>query len=261
MFSRIAALPLLFLCAFPAPQRIAAQKHAFGDRSLAASLLNAAIPLPTSTLRQGNYGDEPATRFRFELQYSRSAATAASPLLIVGMRSDHPSSDTNVRGLGVVGVRLGFAPEQQRQGGRLPAAVELQVGTRIPRLALDSRTPDVGIDLVAGWSGLDDHVRGTLGVRIPVEYGWDLGSNRVLLSGTPTVAWGHVRFRECENLGYGDNCGDLGVQLEFGRTRFLLAGGATLDLAAAGLSLSLGTQHLLAVGHTPRFALALAWAP
>jgi hypothetical protein len=259
--SRVPVLVLFLACHLGGGEQLAAQKHRITDRSLTASLLSAAVPLPSTTLRA--WGDEEVAeaRHRVELQLSHSLGAAVSPLLIVGVRADQPVRDSTGVGAAVFGLRLGFAPEAARGGSGMPTALEVQIGGRRLNHLRDPAWPDLGLDVVVGWSGLDETTQGTVGVRVPVELARPLGRSRLLLSAAPAAAWGHVRFRECVNLGPDDGCGDLGMQLEFGRTRFLLAGGATLDIVPARVALSVGTQQLMVARQRPRLAVGMTWAP
>jgi hypothetical protein len=86
----------------------------------------------------------------------------------------------------------------------------------------------------------------------------DDGRARVGLLLAPTMAWGRLLFRTCEDRGPGDNCGDLGLQLDLGRTRYLLAGGVGLHAPRHALTLSIGAQRLFAQGQPVRASVAVA---
>jgi hypothetical protein len=258
--SRPAAM--LLLGALTLPCALAAQKHAVTDQSLASSLLAASVPFPSAPQRLWADSLDSTERVRFEFGYSRLVlGGAASPLMIGGIRWDHPQRDSTGHSAAVVGLRFGFQPMEEAREGRFPAAVELHAGARSLGFVEGSRRPDVGFDIVVGWSNLGERTNGSLGLRFPVEVTRRNGWGRLTFGVVPTVAWGHIRFRSCEDRGRGDNCGDLGIQLEFGRTRFLLAGGMSVGLDPAGLAISVGTQQLLAAGQDPRLALGLSWTP
>jgi hypothetical protein len=255
--------PLLLLAALLLlPSPLGAQKHPVTDRALSTSLMAAATPFPSSPHRM--WGDTLTApgRVRLELGYSRIVlGEIPLPLLVLGVRTDFLYSDSAGLSGGLTGLRVAFPTTRGTRDGGLPAAVEVHAGFRTLSHLDRPALPDVGLDFVAGWSNLAENTNGAFGIRAPVEWVRPNPRGRLTLGIAPTIAWGHIRFRGCEDTGPGDNCGDLGIQLEFGRTRFLLAGGMSLGLAPSGLSLSLGTQQLLAAGQDPRLALALAWTP
>ncbi len=172
----------------------------------------------------------------------------------------HRDSATANMSAGSAGVLLGFRMPDDLNARPTLSMVELQTGV-VGRLhPLNPVVHNAGLELAAGWGNLERDLTGTLGLRLPLEHVYRSERLRVSLSAVPTMAWGHIRFRGCENLRSGDNCGDLGIQLEFGRTRFLMAGGVGIGLEPAGITLSVGMQRLMAAGQDPRMVAGLAWS-
>jgi hypothetical protein len=254
-------LQLFLLGNLLVPAALFAQKHAVTDRALSTSLLAAAVPFPSSSQRAWQDSLHLPERFRMDVGYSRvGIGAAAEPLLIAGLRTDFASSDPESLTAAMTGIRMGVRPTEDATGSR-PFAVEGYAGIRTLAHPDRGRLPDMGVDVAVGWSNLGERSHGTLGVRFPFEFVQARSWGRLTFALVPTMAWGHIRVRQCENLGSGDNCGDLGLQLEFGRTRFLMAGGVSAGLNSTGLALSLGTQQLLVTGQEPRLSVGLSWTP
>ena len=237
---------------------VAAQRHATTDAAIAGSLLTA-VPLPLSAgawVTDTLWLDQVV---RVDVQYSRLArGEVAGARTILGIRWDAPQSDT--LGWSALTSGLRVAVTRNEDGRATPSALELHVGGRSLGYLEREGWPDVGFDALFGLSRLDaPDVDFTVAFRVPAEWVLPAGPGRVLLSLVPTVAWGDVHIEGCVDDGPGDNCGDLGVQLEPGRTRFLLAGGLGIAVPPAGLTVSLGATQLLALGQRPRLALGLAW--
>lgn len=237
---------------------VAGQRHAATDAALAGSLLTA-VPLPISagvwpvdTLR-------PHRLLRAELQYSRLAGGGvAAARTILGVRWDSPQRDSVGWSAGVMGLRT--AVTRNRDGAPAPSALELQLGLRTLGYIERRWSPDVGLDVLVGLSRLDRHEPDfTLALRAPVEWVLPAGPGGLILSVVPTMAWGDIHVEGCVDDGPGDNCGDLGVQIEPGRTRFLMAAGLGVALEPLGLTASLGVTQLLALRQEPRLTLGLAW--
>jgi len=155
-----------------------------------------------------------------------------------------------------VGVRAGERAEAQPL-----SALELYIGVRTMAFLDEPSLPDVGIDLVAGWGNLGVDTRASLGFRVPIEMVRETKHGRLTVFAAPTMAWGHIRVRPCDDDGPGDNCSDLGVQAVFGRTRFLMAGGASLSVLPARLSVVAGVQRLFAKQEETRVWIGTAWTP
>ncbi|MBW3552762.1 MAG: hypothetical protein KY466_04580 [Gemmatimonadetes bacterium] len=252
---RVRALLFLLLTALSAPG-VAAQ-HVAADRSIAASLLTA-LQLPTSSPFRWIDDWPPRPAFRVDLQYSRLVAgDRASPLIIAGARSDRISRDSVGWSAGVTAFRVAIGTGSDAR--RRPLAMEVQLGGRTLDYLESPFRPDLGIDMLVGWSSLEGDADGSLAFRLPAEWVRPLRDGRLTLAFAPTVAWGDMKIRGCHDDGPNDNCGDLGLQLEFGRTRFILAGGASVGFAPTGLVVSVGVQRFLAAGQEPRLALGVAW--
>ena len=116
-------------------------------------------------------------------------------------------------------------------------------------------------DLVVGWGNLAVDTRASVGFRIPIEWVGESRHGRITVFAAPSVAWGHIRVRPCEDRGPGDNCGDLGMQVAPGRTRFLLAGGTSVTVLPARLSVVAGVQRLFAKEEESRIWIGTAWTP
>lgn len=243
---------------------VAGQRHAKTDAALAGSLLTA-VPLPVSTGAWPLDTLRPGRRLRAEVQYSRLArGGVAGARAIVGVRWDSPGRDSVGWSASVVGLRT--AVTRNREGRATPSALELQLGGRTLGYMEQRWAPDVGLDVLVGLSRLDrTEPDFTLALRAPVE--WVLpaglagaaGPGGLILSLVPTMAWGDVHVEGCVDDGPGDNCGDLGIQLEPGRTRFLMAAGIGVVLEPLGLTASVGATQLLALRQEPRLTLGLAW--
>ncbi|HEU0015671.1 MAG TPA: hypothetical protein VFQ45_18485 [Longimicrobium sp.] len=249
-------LTVLLLCvAGP----LAAQRHAVTDQSLARSILFAAPSLPMSTHQAPRDTAGPAIHRRVEIAHSLLMADGlAAPVLVAGFRVEDADRDTLGTSAAVAGARIAA---REAADGWAVSALEFSVGGRSVVDHGRPLMPVLGMDLVVGWGSLEEEPKGHLGLRFPAEWVRRAGPGWMALTLMPTMAWGHVHFRGCTDRGSGDNCGDLGVQLEFGRTRFLLAGGATVGLEPSRVTLSLAAQELFAAGQDPRVSLGLSWTP
>ena len=233
-----------------------AQRHAIADSSVGRSLLTAAVTLP-STYAVSPRDSAFARRFiRLETQYTRTSAMGVPSMLILGLRSDNVSRDSAGWNASVFGIRTGLAQKADGSRDVTLSAVELYFGGRTLGYLERPGWPNIGVEAVAGWSGIETRMRASFALRFPVEVIRGNGPTRVAFSVVPTMAWGQVRFRSCEDRGPGDNCGSLGIQLAAGRTRFVLGTGVTLA-AGRGVSVTAGAQHMFARSQQPRFTLAL----
>lgn len=118
----------------------------------------------------------------------------------------------------------------------------------------------VPVDLESSWTTQRGARALSLGVRAPITVrarraspwsGWV----------APGMAWGHVRLRSCEDRGPDDNCGDLGIQLEPGLTRWSVGAGGAYHWRAAHLVAHAGTQLLLTRRDRPTVAVGMSWTP
>lgn len=238
------------------PRAAPAQQHAITDSSLAPSLLVAA------TASASTYAVPPtdsafARRFtRLEAQYSRTSTAGAPSMLVLGLRSDGVSRDSSGWNASVFGIRTGLAQKAKGTGDVALSAIEVYFGGRTLGHLEGHGRPNVGIEAVAGWSGMETKTRASFALRMPVEMISATGRARLAFAIVPAMAWGQLRFRSCEDRGSGDGCSPLGVQFAMGRTRFVLGTGVTLS-TGRGLSVTAGAQHMFARTQQPRFALAL----
>lgn len=77
----------------------------------------------------------------------------------------------------------------------------------------------------------------------------------------PGIAWGHVRIRSCVDRGPDDNCGDLGLQVEPGRTRFTIGTGGAYHWRAAHIVAHAGVQQMITGADRPVLAVGASWTP
>ena len=236
---------------------LAGQRHAATDAALAASLL-AAVPLPVSAAASWPDTLRVHSTTRGEVQYSRAARGDPGASVILGIRWDSPSSENGWMAF-VSGVRAAVSRDADGEPG--PAALEVVLGGRSLGYLERRWRPDWGLELVVGLSRLQEPSSDfVLGLRAPTEWVVPAGPGRLLFSIVPAMAWGDFRFRHCVDMGGGDGCNPhLDLQLEAGRTRFLVGGGVGYALPPTGLSVSAGVTRLLARGQEPRLALGVAW--
>ncbi len=235
---RLAAAGLVLLCAAPA----AAQRHARTDSLIARSPLGTIVPLPAPGPSDGLAA---LPRGAIHLQLSGGSSTDA----------EGPATATVAYDTERYGVSAGFRTESFR--GTEPSLGT--VGARLSPGMLVRRIPQgdvvARVDVVAGFTDVDAFSTGSLGFRLPVQLTRGTGPVRLALLGAPAMGWGRVRVRECRDDGPGDNCGDLGVQLDLGRTRFMLGGGAGIAFVPRRVVVSAGAQRVLAAGQGIRLAL------
>lgn len=260
---RTRLLPLVIALA---PVAVQAQERHPGDRSISGSLFAVAVPSPFAPVRLTPDSLFGVGATRLDITYGRAwdgsaFAGDAHSMVILGVRREQQGRDsTRALSSGVAGIRVGLRADEEARSMPV-AAVEAYVGGRTMGYLDNPNVPDAGIDVGIGFSDFAGNARGSLGVRTPVEFVRETARHRYTIFVAPTVAWGAIRLRECEDNGPGDNCGDLGIQLAFGRTRFLVAGGGSVTVAPSRLSLSGGVQRMLAAGELPRLWLGASWTP
>ena len=247
------------------PNALHAQERSSTDRSLSASLLAVSIPGPVAPFTTGDGSGIGAHATRFEVDYGRvmlgDRIGVNHQLVVLGMRSESQASDRNgvrMRGSGVVGGRLGLRAGD-RGDAQAISAWEIYFGGRNLLAPGQPGWLDAGLEVAIGWGNLGFGKRASLGFRAPIELVHESRQARTTVFLVPGMAWGHIRTRSCEDYGPGDNCGDLGVQLAAGRTRFLLGGGAGITILPTRLSIVGGVHRLFAVGEDTRLWLGMAW--
>lgn len=244
-----------------------AQNRSPTDRSLGASLLAVSVPGPSAPLWTLVDSSPSRTHAHLEAVYGRAVTGdrvgGVQPTVVLGLRGESQTRDSAghyQRGAAVVGVRVGIRAGERSAAPPI-SALELYVGGRSMSFLDKPYLPDIGVDLVTGWGNLGIDTRASLGLRVPIEMVAQSRYGRVSLFAAPTMAWGHLRIRPCEDRGPDDNCGDLGMQAVFGRTRFLLAGGASVSLLPARLSITVGAQRLYARDEETRIWIGTSWTP
>lgn len=265
--SRRATLFALVLGGMAPVAAIPAQDRSPTDRSLGASLLAVSLPGPSVPRLRRPDSTKSESVVRFEATYGRAFTGGqiggVQPMVVLGIRGEQQKRDSdgnyeggpNAVGGGRVGIRAGERAEEQPI-----SAIELYVGVRNITIRKPS-LPDVGIDLVAGWGNIGVDTRGSIGLRVPIEMVSETKHGRLTVFAAPTIAWGHIRVRPCEDRGPDDNCGDLGIQAVLGRRRFLIAGGASLSVLPARLSVVAGVQRLFARQEETRVWIGTVWTP
>jgi hypothetical protein len=229
--------------------------HHVTDSAIAGSLLLVS-PLASLPPRAGDGGDYVLSR-RVETQYSRSFHAVSPTQLVIGLRTDAQQRDSSDWSSLAFGIRAGIRGGENSEGAAL-SSLELSLGARNLGHFGERPKPNVGVDVVAGLSWLEADAKGLLAVRAPVELISHRSAGALSLSIVPALAWGHLRFRQCEDRGPGDNCGSLGVQLAAGVTRVVL--GASLGASlAAGMAATVGVQHVFAPEQKPRLTAGLAF--
>lgn len=271
---RTALLVAALAIAAPLP----AQHHTPTDRSLSTSLFAVSVPGPSAPLWTTPDSMKGGEGTRWEIAYGRAARPTGfageGSTLVIGVRSEQQSrTPIEIDGLtrtdsasrrnltaGVAGFRIALRADERMRSSPI-GAIEGYVGGRTLAYTRNSSVPDFGFEVVAGLSNFVEDLRGQLGFRFPLELVRETPRRRYTLFAVPTMAWGAIRLRGCEDTGPGDNCGDLGIQLAFGRTRFLAAGGASVSVLPSRVSLSGGVQRMLAAGESPRLWAGAAWTP
>lgn len=264
-FRRRFAATMLCAIAVQAPAALHAQARSPTDRSLTASLLAVSIPGPVAPFTAGADSGAAAQATHFEIDYGRvmpgDLIGGDHQVVVLGVRSESQATDRDgvrVRGSGVVGARLGLRAGD-RGDAQAISAWEVYFGGRNLITSAKPEWLDAGLEVAVGWGNLGLGQRASLGFRAPIELVHEVRQARATVFLVPGMAWGHIRTRSCEDNGPGDNCGDLGVQLAAGRTRFLLGGGAGVTLLPSRLSIVAGVQRLFAVGEETRLWMGVAW--
>jgi hypothetical protein len=258
---------LIVLASISSLAELDAQDRSPTDRSLGGSLLAVSVPGPSAPLWKLRDSVRSKTATRFEAIYGRAVTGdrvgGVQPSVVLGIRTETQSRDSagNFQpGAGIAGARVGLRAGE-RAGNQPLSALELYFGARNMGFLDRKYVPDVGIDFVVGWGNLGIDNRASMGFRIPIEIVSENRYGRFTVFAAPTMAWGHIRVRSCEDRGPGDNCGELGMQAVFGRTRFLLAGGTSLTVLPARLSVVAGVQRLFAKEEESRIWIGTAWTP
>jgi hypothetical protein len=178
--------------------------------------------------------------------------------LVIAVRAEEMTQQSTGPTAGVLGARVGLRADDPTSSLSI-TSVEVYFGGRTMRQRGPGAGAEAGFDLLFGWGGIGTDTRASFGLRAPLELVAQGAGTRFTLFAAPAMAFGHLRFRACEDRGPDDNCGDLGVQLALGRGRFVAAGGASLTVLAANLSIAGGVQRLFAVGETERIWVGAAW--
>lgn len=235
------------------------------DRSLAASLMTVSMPSPVGPTWMIGDSAKGAGRARFDLTFGqavRGSFGSRHGTAVIGLRMEGIERDSAGTGAsaGYLGARVGFRAGDAATTNQI-SAIELYAGGRTQVLGERAVRPDVGLDFVAGWGGFGGNTRASLGVRLPVEIARRIGGARLSVFAAPTMSWGYIRVRSCEDTGPDDNCGDLNLQVAFGQTRYILSGGVSAAAERVGLAVSAGVQRLVAPGEVARFWIGTSWSP
>lgn len=241
---------------------VGAQERNPTDRSLAASLVAVSMPSPAGPVWTIGDSVKRASANRFDVAYGRAVRGSYGSrheTVVLGVRHESIERDSAGTGAsaGYGGVRVGFRAGDA--AGTTPiSALELYAGGRSQLLRGATVRPDAGLDAVVGWGGFGGNTRASVALRVPVELATSAGGARLSLFAAPTMAWGYIRMRSCEDLGPDDNCGDLHLQLAWGQTRYIFSGGATAAIEKIGLAGSIGVQRLIAPGEAARLWLGVS---
>ena len=256
---RYAAIIAFAATSLPAQQRNPT------DRSLAASLVAVSMPSPAGPAWMIADSARSASATRFDLGWGRAVrATYGSrhETVVLGLRRETIERDSagTRASAGYGGVRVGFRATDA--AGSTPiSALELYAGGRSQVLPHATVRPDAGIDAMVGWGGFGGNTRASVALRFPIEIAAGSRGARFSVFAAPTMAWGYIRMRPCEDLGPDDNCGDLHLQLAWGQTRYILSGGIAAAAERIGLAASVGVQRLVAPGEVARLWLGVSVAP
>lgn len=242
-----------------------AQERNPTDRSLAASLAAVSMPSPPGPAWMIGDSTRSATATRFDLAWGRAARGSYGSrheTVVFGLRGETIERDSagTRASAGYVGARIGLRAADPGGLGQL-SALEFYGGGRSQVLPHAAVRPDAGVDAVLGWGGFGGDTRASFALRFPVEIAGGSRGARISVFAAPTMAWGYIRMRSCEDLGPDDNCGDLHVQLAWGQTRYILSGGVSAAVERIGLAASAGVQRLVAPGEVARFWLGVSIAP
>lgn len=257
------AAAIAFVLSLALSNRLASQDRTPTDRSLAQSLLAISFPAPSAPVWGEPDSVRSAQKTRIALSYGRAIRAGIGglrPTVVVALRSEELTRQSTGPTAGVFGVRLGIRADDKAPSIPITSA-EVYLGGRTMNHALSAAGVEGGFDVVFGWGGFDEDTRASIGMRAPVEFVAQTPRTRFTIFAAPAMAWGNVRMRACDDLGPGDNCGDLGIQLAFGRTRFVAGGGASLTMLPSRISLAVGVQRLFATGETERAWMGMSWTP
>lgn len=243
-------------------------QHVVTDSSLSGSLLMV-VPLTSLYAHRAHVPGESVRVLSVETHYTRATGDPRRAQLVFGVRSERYARDTTATTSTVIGFRIGVVGSgaagsdtagSGASGGRLRiSSLELSGGRRLLRHRTGVSLPSVGADLVAGLGWMQSNAKGSLGLRFPVEFIIRRPVGAVAFSVVPGLGWGNVRLRSCEDFGPGDNCGDLGIQLATGVTRWMLGSSVSVGLAS-GVSGTVGIEQLFSPDEKPRLAVGLAFA-
>ena len=244
---------------------LGAQERNPTDRSLAASLVAVSMPSPPGPAWMIGDSAKSASATRFDLAWGRAVRGSYGSrheTIVLGLRGETIERDSagTHASAGYGGVRLALRAADPSGLGQL-SALELYAGGRSQVLPNADVRPDAGVDAVVGWGGFGGDTRASFALRFPVEIAGGSRGTRFSVFAAPTMAWGYIRMRPCEDLGPGDNCGDLHVQLAWGQTRYIVSGGVSAAVERIGLAASMGVQRLVAPGEVARLWLGVSIAP
>ena len=244
---------------------VGAQERNPTDRSLAASLVAVSMPSPAGPAWMIGDSTKSAGATRFDVAWGqgvRGSYGSRHETIVLGLRGETVERDSagTRASAGYAGVRVGLRAADPAGLGQL-SALELYAGGRSQVLPHASVRPDAGLDAVVGWGGFGEDTRASFALRVPIEIAAGAHGTRVSVFAAPTMAWGYIRMRECDDLGPGDNCGDLHVQLAWGQTRYILSGGISAAVERIGLAASAGVQRLVAPGEVARLWVGVSIAP
>ena len=242
-----------------------AQERNPTDRSLAASLVAVSMPSPAGPAWMIGDSAKSASATRFDVAWGRAVRGSYGSrheTFVLGVRGETIERDSaGTRASAAYGgARVGFRAVDADGRGAL-SALELYGGGRTQILPHATVRPDAGVDAVIGWGGFGGNTRASFAVRFPVEIAGGSRGARFSVFAAPTMAWGYIRMRPCEDLGPDDNCGDLHLQLAWGQTRYILSGGASAAVERIGLAASVGVQRLVAPGEAARLWVGVSIAP
>lgn len=259
------ALALALAAATPCAP-LSGQDRSPTDRSLGASLLAVSVPGPSAPIWRLRDSALTKAAVRFEAVYGRAfkgdRIGGVQPTVVLGLRGETPPRDSAgnpQRGAGVAGVRVGIRAGERAEAQPV-SALEFHLGVRSMSFLGRAYGPDIGFDVVLGWGNLGVDRRASLGIRMPVEMVVENRHGRITVFGAPAFAWGHLSNRACVETRH-DPCGTFERELLFGRARFLLAGGTSVTVLPARLSLVAGVQRLFAKEEETRLWIGTAWTP
>ena len=261
----VVRLALVSLAASPCAPALESQERTPTDRSLAASLAAVSMPSPAGPAWAIGDSARSASATRFDLAWGRAVRGPNGnrhETAVLGLRREWVERDSagTRASAGYGGVRVGVRAGDAGTTTSI-SALELYGGIRSQVLPHAAVRPDGGIDAVVGWGGFGENTRASVALRLPVELGMGSRGTRISLFAAPTMAWGYIRMRSCEDLGPDDNCGDLHLQLAWGQTRYIFSGGISAAVERIGVAASAGVQRLVAPGEVARLWIGVSVAP